>query len=93
MPKTRTLYRTQSADDELAATAADAIRWLTTLPDDAIRVTAQNGWLCLEGAVAWRHQRSTAEDVLRHLPGVKGIRNSIRIESDPAFAEVRAILA
>jgi len=86
-----TLPSYKTPDKDLAAEASEAIHWLTTLPEGDIQVTAHDGWLSLEGKVAWRHQRNTAEDVLRHLPGVKGINNAIRIESDPSFAEVRAV--
>ena len=67
----------RSADADLAAAAADAIEVLTTVPPESIKVTAQNGWLYLEGEVEWRHQRTIVEDVTRHLPGVRGVIYSI----------------
>jgi osmotically-inducible protein OsmY len=79
-------------DTALASAAGEAIKWLTTIPREAISVSAHDGWLELDGKVNWRHQRVTIEDVTRHLPGVKGVINSIQIQSDPAFSEVRAVL-
>ena len=93
MCKKTTFPSARSADHALASAASDAIKWLTTIPEEAIHVTAHHGWLKLEGKVHWRHQRNTVEDVTRHLPGVKGVSNSIRIESDPAFREVGAVLS
>ena len=69
------------ADTDLAAAAADAIAVLTTVPTESLKVTARNGWLYLEGAVDWRHQRVIVEDVIRHLPGVRGVTDEIIINA------------
>jgi len=69
------------ADTDLAAAAADAIEVLTTVPTESLKVTARNGWLYLEGAVDWRHQRVIVEDVIRHLPGVRGVTDEIIINA------------
>jgi osmotically-inducible protein OsmY len=90
--KTQKHHSNRRDDTALATAAEEAIKWLTTIPQDAISVSAHDGWLELDGKVNWRHQRITVEDVTRHLPGVKGVINSIRIHSDPAFSEVRAVL-
>lgn len=80
------------ADRELALAATEAIKWLTTIPQEKIHVTAHNGHLDLDGRVATLHQRSVIEDVARVLPGVRGVTNLICVRADPAFSEVRAIL-
>lgn len=67
-------------DTGLARAAADAIGVLTTVPQESIKVTARNGWLHLEGTLNHQHQRDTVEDVTRHLPGVRGVIDSISIE-------------
>ena len=82
----------QLTDKDLAAAAADAIEWLTTIPQETIKVTARNGWLYLEGTVDWRHQRTTLEEVTRHLPGVQGVIDSIRIKSVPTQMETSTVL-
>ena len=79
-------------DLDLAAAAVDAIEWLTTVPQETIKVTVRNGWLYLEGTVDWRHQRTTVEEVTRHLPGVQGVIDSITINSVPTRMEVRTAL-
>lgn len=71
------------ADAALAAAAAEAIEWLTTVPQETIKITAHNGWLYLEGTVNWCSQRTTVEDVTRHLPGVRGVIDSITIDAVP----------
>jgi osmotically-inducible protein OsmY len=69
------------ADTELAAAATNAIDCLTTVPLDRIKVSAQQGWLYLEGTVNWDHQRITLEEVTRPLAGVRGVTNSVMIQS------------
>ena len=74
------LHSNRRTDIELAAEAERAIEWLTTVPQEAIQITARNGWLHLEGALSCRHQLTTVQEVTRHLPGVRGIIESIAIK-------------
>lgn len=69
------------ADTNLAAFAIEAIEVLTTVPRESIQVNARNGWLHLEGTVNYQQQRTILEAVTRHLPGVRGIIDSITVES------------
>jgi osmotically-inducible protein OsmY len=80
----------RSSDVELATAAVDAIECLTTVPLESIQVTARNGWLQLEGTVAWEQQRTTLEEVTRRLPGVRGVIDSIAIKSLAAGTAARA---
>jgi len=86
------MYRAQarSNDRQLAAAASDALQWLTTIPEEAITVTARNGHLDLEGKVHSLEQWIIVEEVARRVRGVRGVSNFICVEADPAFAEVRA---
>ena len=81
--------RVRPADTDLAAAVRDAIEWLTTVPNETIRVTARDGWLYLGGRVDWWHQRDIIEEVTRRLPGVEAVVNSIEVRSKPTQAEVR----
>jgi osmotically-inducible protein OsmY len=74
------------ADHELAMTAQEAIKCLTTISQKTVRVTAHNGHLDLDGRVASLQQRLILEDLARTLPGVRGITNLICVEADPYFA-------
>jgi osmotically-inducible protein OsmY len=71
----------QLADMNLAAVALDAIEVLTTVPRESIQVNARKGWLHLEGIVNHQQQRTILEDVTRHLPGVRGVVDSITVAS------------
>jgi osmotically-inducible protein OsmY len=91
MSKTKRAAARQ-ADCELAAAATNAIKWLTTIPAEAIHITAHDGHLDLDGQVEALHQRTVIEDLARALPGVRGVTNSIYVAADPVFADVRAVL-
>jgi osmotically-inducible protein OsmY len=68
-------------DEEIAASANNVIQWLTTVPPEDVRVSVHNGWLRLEGELDWWHQKSTLEEVLERLPGLKGINNLITLKT------------
>jgi osmotically-inducible protein OsmY len=72
-------FPNQSSDQDLTAAAADAIAWLTTVPLEALKVSAQNGWLYLEGTVNSACERIIVEEVTRWLNGVRGIYNYVEV--------------
>jgi osmotically-inducible protein OsmY len=76
------------ADRELATAASDAIKLLTTIPQETITVTARNGHLGLGGKVDSLHQRLVIEDVARTLHGVRAVTNLIYVEAEPAPADL-----
>lgn len=67
------------ADDEIAQRALQIIAWDVDLPDGAIQVKVQKGWVTLTGQVEWHYQRADTEAAVRRLSGVMGITNSIAI--------------
>lgn len=69
----------KTADDQIAARAADIIRWNSVVPQNATEITVRNGWVTLSGQVDWWYQRSEAEKAVRKLSGVSGVINNITI--------------
>jgi osmotically-inducible protein OsmY len=41
------------------------------VPDDAVKVTVEIGWVTLEGNVDWQYQKSNAGYDVQNLMGVK----------------------
>ena len=78
-------YRT---DGEIAAAAANQIECATSILPRAVDITVHDGWITLAGEVEWWYQRGAAENVVKHLTGVKGVTNQITIVPKPAPAEV-----
>ena len=68
-------------DSEIAAAAAHQIEWSTTIPKGTVGITIRNGWVILEGEVEWWYQKNAAEVAVRHLSGVRGVSNSLRVQS------------
>lgn len=64
-------------DAELVAQARESIQWLTTVPQEGIRVSAKDGWLTVEGDVEFLHQVRSIGEVLRDIQGVHGVRNKL----------------
>jgi osmotically-inducible protein OsmY len=75
----------QRSDADIARTAVHALEWNSSLPRDSIKVVANNGWITLEGEVEWGYQRTTAEEAVRRLTGVRGVWNLVKVKpSDTA---------
>ena len=68
------------SDEDIARTAVKALKWMTSLPRDAVRVSVENGWITLTGEVTWEYQRQSATEALRHLMGVTGISNQLALQ-------------
>jgi osmotically-inducible protein OsmY len=77
-------------DTEIAQAVVSALRWNTTVPDDEIAATVDNGWVRLAGRVHWEYQRLAAFNVVRDLAGVRGVTNSITIEPHVSAVDVKA---
>ena len=67
----------KTADDEIAKRALDIIDWDATVPDRAVQVKVERGWVTLTGEVEWQYQRKAAEEDVCRLTGVKGVSNQI----------------
>lgn len=82
-------YAKKTSDDEIAKRAANILGWDSQVPNDAIEITVQNGWVTLKGAVDWQFQRRAAEDDVRKLSGVAGVNNHITIKSRVQVPEIQ----
>ena len=76
-------------DADIAAAALNALKWHVFLPRDGIKVTVTQGWITLNGEVQWQYQQGAAEDAVRHLMGVRGVSNEIRIKPHISTSDVK----
>lgn len=67
-------------DSDIAAAAANQIRWSSTVPADSVQTTVNNGWITLDGEVEWWYQKNDAEKSVEEVMGVKGVSNQISIK-------------
>lgn len=76
-------------DDEIAVKAVSSLRWNVNVPQDAIQIEVNNGWVELTGEVLWGYERDAAEAAVRSLPGIRGISNLIMIKARPTVANLK----
>lgn len=79
----------ERSDTDITRAALQAIEWHTQLPADDITVKVEDGWVTLRGTVDRYSQASQAEQLVRDLMGVRGVRNELRVEKGPVPDDVR----
>ena len=62
-------YDVKRSDEDIAAAAVDRLGWNSSIPDGAIEVKVEKGWVTLSGTVDWHFEKEAAE--LGH-PGAIG---------------------
>jgi osmotically-inducible protein OsmY len=76
-------------DSDIAASAQNVLGWLSILPDGAVKVMVENGWITLTGDVEWAFQKVAAVVAVRYLIGVRGVNDQILIQSKISPSVVR----
>jgi osmotically-inducible protein OsmY len=79
----------RTADDEIAKRAVNTINWNTSVPDGAVQVKVQDGWVTVTGKVEWQYQKKAAADAVRDLAGVVGVSNQIEIKQRASAFDVK----
>ncbi len=79
----------ERVDADIAQAAERALEWNALLPKGRIHPMVEHGWVTLNGEVEWDYQRRAAEAAVRHLMGVKGISNLVKLRpaADPDDVE------
>jgi len=78
----------ERSDADIARAAENALEWDVSVPE-GIKVTAEKGFLTLEGEVNWEFQRSAAERAVNYLTGVKGVSNEITVKPKVAPTDIK----
>jgi osmotically-inducible protein OsmY len=78
----------QRSDTDIAASAEQALKWNTTVPTEAVRLTVDHGWVTLQGELEWDYQRRSVEKAIRPLVGVVGISNEITLRTRPQAVDL-----
>ncbi len=76
-------------DTDIAEAAANALQWNVSLIKTQLKPVVKDGWVTLGGQVSWGYQRTAAENAVRHLMGVKGVTNDIRVASNIKVGNVK----
>ena len=68
------------SDEDIAAAAVDRLNWNSAVPENAILVKVQQGWVTLTGSVRWQYEKEAAEKDIRALSGVIGVSNQVLVK-------------
>ena len=79
----------KTADDEIVKRALQTITWNTVIPDGAIQVKVQDGWVTLTGKVDWQYQKTAATQTIGGLAGVLGVYNKIEVKPHASVSDVK----
>lgn len=80
----------QRSDTAIAEAAVNAMKSSVAVPADGVKIVVREGWITLEGKVAFQYQKAAAESAVRTLWGVKGITNSITIIPSASAKDIRS---
>ena len=86
-------YEKETSDDQIARRARDILKWDVLVPPNAVDVLVHDGWVTLSGNVSWNFEKSSAEDDIRKLSGVRGIANMIAIKPGIDATDVKSKIA
>ena len=78
-------------DRELQEAAVNALTWYRVVAPGTVVVIAENGYLTLTGLVADMQQRGAAERAVRHLRGVRGVWNALKVVQAPERCRPRIV--
>jgi osmotically-inducible protein OsmY len=84
------------SDADIARTVQNVLQWTTYLPQDAVKVKVESGWVALSGEITWEYQRQVAISAVRYLMGVKGVNDQLvikpRVSAPVVKADIEAAL-
>lgn len=76
-------------DPDIARDAVAALKSQLPISSENIKAVVKNGWITLEGEVQWQYQKSTAENAVRRMKGVRGVINSLVVKPGAEPTEIR----
>ena len=80
-------------DADIAEAAIDRLAWDVCVPKDSVVPVVENGWVTLTGQVDWPFQHEAAENDIRNLHGVTGVKNALTIKVRHAGPTIQESIA
>lgn len=69
----------KKSDTDIAAAVVNALKWHSSVQENRIKVSVENGWVTVEGDVDWVFERDAVKHAIENLVGVIGVSNLITI--------------
>lgn len=82
-------YTNKWPDPEIARDSVEKLRKELPYSSQFIKVTAEDGWLTLEGRLEWNYQRDRAEQAVGDVRGVIGVANEITLSRRVSADDVK----
>lgn len=79
----------ETDDDDIARRAVKMLDWHVSVPNQAVTVRVQKGWLTLSGKVEWQYQKNAAYDAVKDLSGVVGVSNIVEVKPHVSGSDVK----
>jgi len=76
-------------DPEIARDVVTELRVQLPLSANKIKAVVKGGWVTLEGEVEWHYQRERAESAVRHVKGVLGVSDLIKLKPSVSPADIK----
>ncbi|APR39285.1 BON domain-containing protein [Paraburkholderia sp. SOS3] len=70
------------SDADIAEAVRSILHWTVCVPDEAVKVQVERGWVTLSGTVDWAYQSHVALRSISHMRGVLGVSNQIEVRGD-----------
>ncbi|WP_459990869.1 BON domain-containing protein [Methylosoma difficile] len=80
------------SDADIAQSVENILRWKTFLPENAVKIMIENGWVKLSGEVEWEYQRLLTIEAIRHITGVTGVSDNIKLKPKIGSNAIKAII-
>lgn len=80
--------RVERTDADIATDAAQALKLVPAIAD-TVQATVHNGYLTLTGTVEWLFQVEEAANAVRHIWGVQGVFNHVRVRPRSAERDIQ----
>lgn len=78
----------QRTDEDLALSVRAVLDWVAGLDESAVKVKVEKGWATLSGEVRDGYRSHIAEKSIRHLRGVTGVTNGLRITGHASATDI-----
>jgi len=82
-------FASSRTDEDIAVACLAALKSHASVPDDQIKAIVSDGWVTLEGTVAWKFEKDAAEQAIRNLTGVIGITDALKLKPRTSGADVK----
>src|ERR1700732_5384198 len=79
-------------DPEIARDLVAQLKFQLPFSHEKIKSVVKNGWVTLDGSLEWNFQRMDAENTARHVKGVLGVSNQIKLSPRVSPTEVRSMI-